>query len=263
MRWTYEWVVDKFKGFHSDMNFLLPSIFLVLTLVTAPAAQAGEYKGVVELFTSQGCSSCPPADAELARLAEAGEVLALSYHVDYWNYLGWKDTLSDPENTARQYGYATTWGSRNVYTPQAVVNGLDHANGADRNAVSNLVEGFASAGTGLNIDISLTREKGTISVNIPEGTGKAEIVVIYFDQTNTVDIGRGENMGKKITYHHSVRDIEVLGMWSGAQMSIVLPETVLGSKPGRGCAILLQKMSDKGTPSEILGVAAWIPSSTN
>lgn len=245
------------------MRNLLLSILLLLPLALAPSVQAGEYKGVVELFTSQGCSSCPPADAELARLVEEGEVLALGYHVDYWNYLGWKDTLSDPENTARQYGYATTWNRRNVYTPQAVVNGLDHANGADSKAVRKLVDGYASAGKGLTVDVSLTRDKSSINVNIAEGTGKAEIIMVYFDQKNTVEIGRGENKGREITYYHSVREIEVLGMWSGAQMSIELPETVLGDKPGRGCAILLQKMSDKGTPGEILGAAAWVPSTSN
>ena len=102
-------------------------------------AFAGDVKkpsGVVELFTSQGCSSCPPADAVLAELAEAGDVVALGYHVDYWDYLGWKDTLGSPENTARQYEYGKSFGDRSVYTPQAVINGRTHVNGAKREAVA-------------------------------------------------------------------------------------------------------------------------------
>jgi len=108
-----------------------PNRFLVLlaSLLAAGGAMAGdvrEPKGVVELFTSQGCSSCPPADATLGQLVAQGDVVALSYHVDYWNYLGWADTLSSKENTARQYGYAKTMGRSGVYTPQAVINGRDH-----------------------------------------------------------------------------------------------------------------------------------------
>ena len=89
------------------------------------AGEAKKPAGVVELFTSQGCSSCPPADAILEDLVKKGEVVALAYHVDYWDYLGWQDTLATPDNTARQYDYAKAFGVRSVYTPQAVINGSD------------------------------------------------------------------------------------------------------------------------------------------
>ncbi|MCX7303033.1 MAG: DUF1223 domain-containing protein [Hyphomicrobiales bacterium] len=107
-------------------------------VVSAVPCFAGDIlkpKGVVELFTSQGCNSCPPADKVLAELAEKGEVVALGYHVDYWDYLGWKDTLATPENTERQHLYGKAFQERSVYTPQAVINGRLHVNGARREAV--------------------------------------------------------------------------------------------------------------------------------
>jgi hypothetical protein len=132
---------------------------LALPLIAAMAlagplratAEAGDLTGVVELFTSQGCSSCPPADAELAKMADKGDVLALSYHVDYWNYLGWADTLASKASTERQYGYARTLKRKNVYTPQAVINGRDHANGADPAAVNALINKLSAIDEGLNV----------------------------------------------------------------------------------------------------------------
>ena len=114
-------------------------ILIALTLLAGlpfgqGAARAGDIEtpaGVVELFTSQGCSSCPPADKALETLAREGKVVALAYHVDYWNYLGWADTMASKENTERQYAYARMFGRSGVYTPQAVINGRDHRNGAD------------------------------------------------------------------------------------------------------------------------------------
>ena len=111
-------------------RFMIPLI-AGLAFAGPLLAADGTPKGVVELFTSQGCSSCPPADAAFRKLVSQGNVIALAYHVDYWNYLGWADTLSSKENTARQYGYARMMGRSNVYTPQAIVNGRDHLAGAD------------------------------------------------------------------------------------------------------------------------------------
>ena len=108
------------------------TVFLRVLLRRRP--MAGEVKkpaGVVELFTSQGCSSCPPADEIFGELARKGDVIALAYHVDYWDYLGWQDTLATQDNTARQYDYAKTFGARSVYTPQAVINGRTHVNGVE------------------------------------------------------------------------------------------------------------------------------------
>ena len=238
----------------------LALLFLSLVPFGLPA-QAGELRGVVELFTSQGCSSCPRADAELGRLVQEGDILALSYHVDYWNYLGWKDTLSSAANTERQHGYARRLGTSSVYTPQAVVNGRDHANGADDAAIRGLLSGFEKSGRGLTVDIGLEPRADTLEVTITGApvSGKAEIVVAYYDQSHTVEIPRGENRGRRVTYRHSVRDLEIIGMWSGDDMRIELPRSVLGGDPGRGCAVLVQEIDSKGRPGAILGAAMLAP----
>lgn len=245
------------------MSKVSTSIAMLLALlVAAPAAAEDAHapvRGVVELFTSQGCSSCPPADRTLAALIEEGGVIALSYHVDYWNYLGWNDTLSDPAHTARQYGYAATWKRRSVYTPQAVVNGRKHLNGADGPAIRRLVSDLAASGKGLVVDVSLKMSDDGIAVDIGRGAGKADIVAVYFDDANTVAIERGENTGKTMTYRHSVRSVETIGMWSGEPVTLALPRSVLKAHKGRGCAILLQSVADDGSPSAILGAAVMEP----
>ncbi|MEQ8480240.1 MAG: DUF1223 domain-containing protein [Hoeflea sp.] len=230
------------------------TIAFIIAFLAAPAA-ASDFKGVVELFTSQGCSSCPPADAELARLAEKGEVLALSYHVDYWNYKGWVDTLATRASTSRQYGYADTLNRKGVYTPQAVINGLDHANGANSAAVRALVEKLAATGQGLSVDVDAVYDDAGVTISIGPGSGEASIVAVYFDDANTVEIERGENAGSTITYRHSVREIETVGMWAGAAQTLRLPASVLSAREGSGCAILLQLVGRDGAPGRILGAA--------
>lgn len=239
----------------------LPAVFTVsffaaavLALQPVPA-RSGEFAGVVELFTSQGCSSCPPADAELARLADEGKVLALSYHVDYWNYLGWADTLSSPASSERQYGYARTLKRKNVYTPQAVINGLDHANGADRAAVASIVKKLSAVGAGLTVDVDVEKSQDGLTITVGKGAGKANIVAVYFDEATTVNIERGENAGRAITYRHSVREVETVGMWDGEAKVLKLPGSVLSARPGTGCAILLQVVGPDGSPGAILGAA--------
>lgn len=230
------------------------TIAIAIAPLTAPAA-ASDFKGVVELFTSQGCSSCPPADAELARLAEKGEVLALSYHVDYWNYKGWVDTLATKASTNRQYGYADTLNRKGVYTPQAVINGLDHANGANPTAIRALVDKLAATGQGLSVDVEADYDDAGVTITIGPGSGEASIVAVYFDDANTVEIERGENAGSTITYRHSVREIETVGMWAGAAQTFRLPASVLSAREGSGCAILLQLVGRDGAPGRILGAA--------
>jgi hypothetical protein len=238
---------------HGRLFALTTSLFAAMVLSTPHLAEAGEFKGVVELFTSQGCPSCPPADAALARMAEKGEVLALSYHVDYWNYLGWADTLSNPANTERQRGYARTLNRKNVYTPQAVINGQDHANGADPAAVGVILNKLSAIGAGLTVDVDVSLSSEGLRIVIGEGAGKADVLAVYFDESNTVEIKHGENAGSTITYRHSVRAVETVGMWDGTAKVINLPASVLSARPGSGCAILLQVVSEDGAPGAILG----------
>lgn len=133
-------------------NFLSAVVAVAaMSSISVPIAVAADTtsKGVVELFTSQGCSSCPPADAVLGELVGQGYVVALAYHVDYWNYLGWKDTLSSKQSTDRQYDYARTLGRSSVYTPQVVINGRDHSNGADKSGINGKIDASTKAGVAL------------------------------------------------------------------------------------------------------------------
>jgi hypothetical protein len=210
-------------------------------------------KGVVELFTSQGCSSCPPADAAFRKLVERGDVIALAYHVDYWNYLGWADTLSSKENTERQYGYARTMGRGNVYTPQVVVNGRDHVAGADLGGITNKIDGYLTEGKGLTVPIAAKVNGDELEVKIGAGPGKANVVMVYFNREKVIDVEKGENSGQKIAYLNSVADVETVGMWDGKETSLTLPANVLQKPDLEGCAILLQSSTEDGTPSAILG----------
>ena len=238
-------------------RLLLASLaFVAATLHSSFIAMAGDQpKGVVELFTSQGCSSCPPADRALGELVEQGDVVALGYHVDYWNYLGWKDTFSSRESTDRQYAYARALGRSSVYTPQAVVNGRDHINGSDLSGINGMIDGFSTNGKGLVVPVEAGMDKDRLNIHVGEGEGKGDIVLVYFDDENTVDIGRGENAGRKLTYWHSVRDMQTVGMWDGKALDITLPMSVLRQDHYGGCAILLQSMKSGSVPGPILGAA--------
>src|SRR5690606_14865155 len=127
-------------------------------------------KAVVELFTSQGCNSCPPADEMLSRLALAGDVVALAYHVDYWDYLGWRDTLASADNTARQQEYNRAFGNRSVYTPQAVINGRHQVNGAKRHKVDGEMARMARASQSMVVDVRLSHDGESLVIE----TGSVE-----------------------------------------------------------------------------------------
>ncbi|MBY5366120.1 DUF1223 domain-containing protein [Rhizobium sp. LARHSG275] len=233
-------------------RFLIPLIAGVV--LSGPLqAEDGTPKGVVELFTSQGCSSCPPADAAFRKLVNQGDVIALAYHVDYWNYLGWADTLSSKENTERQYGYARTMGRSNVYTPQAIVNGRGHLAGADLSGINSKIDTFSSEGNGLTVPISAAMRGDELEIKIGAGQGKANVVMVYFDKEKTIDVEKGENSGQKISYLHSVTNVETVGMWDGKATSLTLPASVLQRPQLEGCAILLQSATADGDPAAILG----------
>src|SRR5688572_21576788 len=141
------------------MRRFLGLILGALALIAPPGQAAADPKAVVELFTSQGCSSCTAADAYFAELAERPDMLALSYHVDYWDYLGWSDTFARPENTERQEAYAKTFGARRIYTPQIVVNGIAPVVGSNRAAVE-----AAIAQASLPVPVEMRRENGKVHI---------------------------------------------------------------------------------------------------
>lgn len=234
----------------------------VLFLSAAPdRATAGEFaepKGVVELFTSQGCRSCPPADRAFERLVRDGEVVALSYHVDYWNYLGWADTLASPENTERQYAYAKAFGRSGVYTPQAVLNGREHLKGTDAVDIDRRLERLQDAGKGLVVPIRASRHDDQLTISVGAGRGKANVVVVYFRQHQTVEVLKGENVGQNLDYWHSVTDVQTVGMWDGKALDLTLPAKRMGDDKSDGCAILLQAADSEGNPSHIVGATVMM-----
>ncbi len=212
--------------------------------------------GVVELFTSQGCNSCPPADDLFAELAARDDIVALAYHVEYWDYLGWQDTLSRKENTERQYDYMRAFGSRSVYTPQAVINGRVHVNGASRGEVNGSLNRLEKAGEGMRVSVKVSRTSDRVIIDTGDagsGSGDAHVIIVYFEPPQTIKIGKGENVGRKMTYWNSVTSIQTAGMWHGKAQRYELPMTEISKKGG--CAVLLQSVGKDGLPGPILGAA--------
>jgi hypothetical protein len=237
------------------LRFLVPLLTGIALTGSLHAQELAKLRGVVELFTSQGCSSCPPADEALQTLIKQGDVVALAYHVDYWNYLGWNDTMASKDNTARQYAYARMLGRSSVYTPQAIVNGRDHLNGADLSAINVKLDDFQREGKGLTVPVNAAINGDELEIKIGDGQGKANIVVAYFDKEQMVSPKGGENNGQQIAYMHAVSDVETVGMWDGKAMKVVLPANVMDKAGRRGLAILLQASTPSGDPAAILGAA--------
>jgi len=219
------------------------------------AAARAQTRAVVELFTSQGCSSCPPADKLLAELAGDPSLVAMSVPIDYWDYLGWKDTLADPRNTARQKGYAHVRGDGQVYTPQAVINGSIHALGSDRAAIEHAIEKARGSGPGSLLPVRLAVGDGRITLDLPQAPdGPAEAWLCGLSKAATIVIGRGENKGRTITYHNAVRRWVKLGDWSGRARSWSIPLQTLAGEGIDEAAVLLQ-VGTSDRPRAILGAA--------
>ena len=229
-------------------------LFATAVSVSTLAGQGqAEPKAVVELFTSQGCSSCPPADAYLGELVKRDDVIALSVHVDYWDYIGWKDTFAKPDHSLRQRAYAIARGDRRVYTPQIIINGGEHYVGSNRRAVD---RGLKAASLPLPIDVS--EDNGAIHISIGKSGELTDrhttVRLVTYSAQTPVKIGRGENHGRTITYHNIVRSIRPIGMWDGQAMDITLPAQEIMGEEISGCVILVQEDAEGG-PGRILGAA--------
>lgn len=215
-----------------------------------------EPKAVVELFTSQGCASCPPADALLTALAERDDVVALAFHVDYWDYVGWKDTFAQEAFSDRQRAYAKSWGSSRIYTPQVVVNGAKAVVGSRRNEVQQAVD---HASLPLTMDLALNGDM--LKISLPPKTDLSDAVVwlVTYKTRADVKIDSGENAGKSMVYTQVVTGRQVLGMWeseTGAELKLPLGE-VLGAA-NTGIAIVVQQERG-GLPGAILAAGAYQP----
>ncbi len=204
---------------------------------------------LVELFTSQGCSSCPPADKLAGTLRGRDDVIVVSLNVDYWDYIGWKDTLAKPEYTARQRGYAQARGDGQVYTPQMVMNGADHAVGSQRSAVNDAISAALPANTAIEINM----DGSSIDFNIGKGSadGDATLWMLSVAPEISVEIERGENTGKTISYHNVVRKLTRVGQWTGDKSSFTMPRKSLVTGDSSFCIAVLQS----GEEGRVLGLA--------
>ena len=211
----------------------------------APArAQVPMRPVVLELFTSQGCSSSPPADALLGELSARPGVVALSFHVDYWDYLGWRDTLGSPEGTRRQRDYAQRRGDGHVYTPQMVINGGEQMVGSDRAGLYDAVAREAARDAFDFIEVSLASGTRELSVEVAAASKQAlrqeaTIWVATLVPQAVVAIARGENAGRMVSYTNVVRKLVPAGLWRGQHMRLSLPKPAIISE-GTFCIALLQ-----------------------
>jgi hypothetical protein len=212
-------------------------------MITNPAVAAAKRPIIVELFTSQGCSSCPPADAYFKALKDGPDVIALSYHVDYWDYLGWRDTLGSPEFSQRQYDYAKSRGDRNVYTPQTIINGGKHFVGSQRSRVSGGIEAARSEDATDWVDLQMTDNKTDVSISIPAGkpVTEATLWLAAFAPSISTEIKKGENAGRTVDYTNVVRKMVPAGMWHGEAAKIVLPKGSVVPEGCKGWVALLQE----------------------
>jgi hypothetical protein len=196
-----------------------------------PAARAAAKPVVLELFTSQGCSSCPPADALLGQLARRPEVIALAWHVDYWDSLGWRDRFASRTATARQREYGRRLGS-GVFTPALVVDGANVVVGSERASV----EAAIIAADALPVAVALSRSGDAVAVEIAAAPGPVRVERIVYDPEHATEVGAGENDGARLREYRIVREVETLAEWDGAARRF----TAKPPGPGQGQAIIVQ-----------------------
>jgi hypothetical protein len=248
---------------------------LVLAALAAAPASAGGRPVVVELFTSQGCSSCPPADALLGRLARRSDVIAISLPITYWDMLGWKDTLATDANTRRQKAYAAAMGHGGVYTPQIVVDGAVDVVGsrgnmvelailqrkADIEAASADVESARAArlaaeqagavavrtvapvgGRDPVVPVAIIQSPQELQIDVASAPGvrNATVWLIHLRAQVPVKINAGENRGRTVTYSNVAADIRAVGVFKGKPLHLSLPRAAFSGLPHDGVAVLVQ-----------------------
>lgn len=251
--------VAKIRAVGSRLRAVLGAAVILssLALGAVPHAVAQQPMTVVELFTSQGCPSCPRADKMLGELAAREDILALSFHVDYWDYYGWTDPFASEVYSQRQQRYLNQRGVPYVYTPQIVVDGRWQASG---NKPAEVYENIRAARQepGGRVAVRLERISGEqIRIRIAETDaryrGEAEIMLVRFDEKHVTEVTRGENRGKTIVNHHVVRLIRPVARWNGEAVDVVVPLQELDGADPPYCAILVQEHGQ----GRILG-AIWV-----
>ncbi len=221
---------------------------LGLWVAAATVAAADSEQGVVvELYTSQGCSSCPPADNLMGEISDMPGVIGLALHVDYWDYIGWKDTFGQAKFSERQRSYAHASGDKMIYTPQMIINGGERLIGNNPAPVVGAIAAAAKAPR--DVTLSLQRQGGKLLITgsaahpLPSGTF---VQLVHYTEQKSVTIERGENAGLTMEYHNVVTSWQKLGDWSGT--SDLRMEADAGSGP---VVVLVQGAG----PSEVLAAA--------
>ena len=230
-------------------------LMLVASSISASATN------VVELFTSQGCSTCPPADRLLGQLSEDPDILALTFPIDYWDYLGWKDTLGKNSFAKRQKLYAKSRGDGQVYTPQVVINGAAHAIGSERAEIEKTVNQFAT--TGFAARVALKEENGALQIKVAPTSGESEatagIWILPTTHQAAVPITRGENQGRTLAYANVVRGMVRVGDWTGKDVTVTAPLSATQAPEADGYVVIVQaeRPNKYGhmMPGAILGAA--------
>jgi hypothetical protein len=240
------------------------AISLILPSIGLQAQPAGPInpsfpppKNVLELFTSQGCDTCPPADKVLASYAERPDVIALTLPVDIWDYLGWKDTLASDKNSERQRDYAKARGDGAIYTPQVVVNGMIGVKGSDPEAIDKALLKTQEELEGKRVPVRFWHERNSIIIEIADAPEALDIkdATIWFavvQKKADVPVERGENEGRTLTYTNIVREMLPVGSWDGKAKRLRLVRTAIMRPETEAAIVLLQ--GEKAGP--IIG-AAW------
>lgn len=213
---------------------------------------------MVELFTSQGCSSCPAADEILGDLSKDPSIVALSMPIDYWDYLGWKDTLADSRFSARQKAYSRMRGDRDVYTPQAIVNGAAHVIGSDRARIEGAIKDTGKAGKVMSLPVKMTLSGKQLTVSVAAGNestpARGEVWLCAISKAVPISIGRGENRGREVVYHNVVRNLLKVGDYNGSAGSWTVPlDSVM--REGIDAAAVLVQDGSRDKPGPMLGAA--------
>ena len=230
----------------------------VCAIVAVIRPAHAEPKAVVELFTSQGCSSCPAADKLLGELARDPSVIALSLPIDYWDYLGWKDTLADSRFSARQKAYSRMRGDRDVYTPQAIVNGAAHVIGSDRARIEGAIKDTGKAGKVMSLPVKMSLSGKQLTVSVAAGNestpARGEVWLCAISKAVPISIGRGENRGREVVYHNVVRNLLKVGDFNGSAGSWTVPlDSVM--REGIDAAAVLVQDGSRDKPGPMLGAA--------
>jgi hypothetical protein len=244
---------------NSRMSWWSGAALSVCAVIAVVRPAQADPRAVVELFTSQGCSSCPPADAVIGELSKDPSVIALSMPIDYWDYLGWKDTLADSRFSARQRAYSRMRGDREVYTPQAVVNGAVHVIGSDLPGIETAI-GTTDKNDGvMSVPVTMTKQGHELNVSIAAASEHAalkhgEVWICSISRAVPISVGRGENSGRQLTYYNVVRNLVKVGDWSGGAGTWTVPLDSIAQDGVDGAVVYLQDGS-RDRPGPMLGAA--------